>query len=172
MPDDTWQSTPVMRPSPILVLGLGNPILGDDGVGWRVAEQVNLSLGPSRKGVEVDWASLGGISLMERMLGYSHVIIIDSLTTGRHPIGYVSTFPLQDLHDPSSGHTSSAHDASLATALQTARAMGEAVPERIDIVAIETEASFDFSEKLSRAVEVAVPVATRMVMNSIAEIDR
>jgi Ni,Fe-hydrogenase maturation factor len=58
-----------------LVIGLGNPILGDDGVGWKVAEEVRKQMSPSPIGrgvrgegeVDVDFLSLGGISLMEHL---------------------------------------------------------------------------------------------------------
>ena len=65
----------VDRPSSVLVIGLGNPILGDDGVGWRVAEEVKRRLGivdfgsqsavkNPQSAIEVDCVSLGGLSLM------------------------------------------------------------------------------------------------------------
>ena len=44
-----------------LVVGLGNPILGDDGVGWKVAEEVKKQLS-SDSLVDVNCLSLGGIS--------------------------------------------------------------------------------------------------------------
>ena len=65
--------------SKTLILGLGNPILGDDGVGWKVADAVQTRLGTLKVPVEVDFASLGGLSLMERMLGYERVILIDTV---------------------------------------------------------------------------------------------
>jgi hydrogenase maturation protease len=69
-----------------LVVGLGNPILGDDGVGWRVAEEVKrkltFSLDPPLEGedgeIYVDCLSLGGISLMERLIGHDRAILIDA----------------------------------------------------------------------------------------------
>jgi len=64
-----------------LVIGLGNPILGDDGVGWKVAKELTTLIDPDTS-VEIDCASLGGLSLMERMLGYQRVIVIDSMETG------------------------------------------------------------------------------------------
>ncbi len=148
-------------PPKTLVLGLGNPILGDDGVGWKVAEAVQAIVHQS---VEVDCASLGGLSLMERMLGYSRVILIDCMQTGRLPLGEVRSLPLEQLENPSAGHTASAHDTSLMTALQAARSMGGQVPSRIDVVTIEVKLSFDFSESLSPEVAAAVPLATREVL--------
>jgi hydrogenase maturation protease len=148
----------------ILVLGLGNPILGDDGVGWKVAEAVNAMLGPLSARVEVEFASLGGLSLMERMLGYTRAILVDSMETGRDPVGTVRVLALADLEDPMSGHSASAHDASLITALQAAQSMGEQVPARVDLVTIEARLSFDFTENLSAEIAAAVPIATAEVL--------
>ena len=69
-----------------LIIGLGNPILGDDGVGWKVANQLTTIIDPDFS-VEIDCASLGGLSLMERMLGYQRVIVIDLMETGQSPEG-------------------------------------------------------------------------------------
>ena len=51
-----------------LMIGLGNPILGDDGVGWRVAEEVTRKTNRPAD-IEVDCVALGGLSLMERLTG-------------------------------------------------------------------------------------------------------
>jgi hydrogenase maturation protease len=147
-----------------LVLGLGNPILGDDGVGWKVATEVAARIPASPQGADVEFASVGGLGLMERMLGYEHVILVDSIQTGTSPEGAVCVFKLEDLPSPDLGHSASAHDASLATALQAARQLDANVPERVDIVAVETRASFEFTEKLSPPVAAAVPSATRKVL--------
>jgi hydrogenase maturation protease len=146
-----------------LIIGLGNPILGDDGVGWKAAEAVKAVIG-NQSSVEVDCASLGGLSLMERMLGYQRVILIDSMETGQSPEGSVRVFPLFALPNPTAGHTASAHDTSLLNALRAARTLGADVPERVDVVAIETKSAYDFSEELSEAVSAAVPIAVQKVI--------
>lgn len=151
----------------ILVIGLGNPILGDDGVGWKIAEDIASRLG-SRGDVEVDCLAVGGLSLMERMLGYQHVILVDSIQTGNHPEGAVRAFRLQDLPNPLWGHSASAHDASLATALATAQLMGASTPCRVEIVAVETRGGLDFSEHLSPSIAQSVPNAAQMVLELLS----
>ncbi len=146
-----------------LVIGLGNPILGDDGVGWKVAQELDNAI-HADSSVEIDCASLGGLSLMERMLGYRRVILIDSMETGQSPEGSVKVFPLADLGNPFAGHSASAHDASLLTALQTAKFIGAEIPARVDVVAIEARNVYDFSENLSPAIEKAVPAAVKEVL--------
>lgn len=81
-----------------IIIGLGNPILGDDSVGWRVAELVRQFIersGSPHPDLEVDCLALGGISLMERMVGYDRAIIIDALTTQQKPVGVFSIFLLK-----------------------------------------------------------------------------
>ena len=147
-----------------LVIGLGNPILGDDGVGWKIAEEVASVVGQDTS-VEIDSVALGGLSLMERMLGYDRVVLVDSMETGQGPVGSVKAFPLASLSDPMAGHSASAHDTSLITALKTAESIGASIPKKVDVVAIEAQNVYDFSEELSPPVAAAVPEAVQAVLD-------
>ena len=149
-----------------LVIGLGNPILGDDGVGWKIADEVAAAVGPQSP-IEIDTAALGGLSLMERMLDYDRVVLVDSMETGQNPVGSVQTFPLASLPDPMAGHSASTHDTSLITALKTAESIGADIPKRVDVVAIEAQNVYDFSEELSPSVAAAVPRAVQAVLDLI-----
>jgi hydrogenase maturation protease len=151
-----------------LILGLGNPILGDDGAGWRVVESVSQQLA-GKPDVEADFVSLGGLNLMERLTGYERVILVDSIFTKQKPIGTVSRFALSDMPDLTAGHSASAHDTSLHTALTAGRNMSIPLPsdEDIFIVAIEAENVYDFSESLSPKVSEAIPRATEAVLKLI-----
>ena len=159
-----------------LIIGLGNPILGDDGVGWVVAEQVrSVLLDPQStiynpQSVEVDCASLGGLSLMERLTDAERVILVDAIFTGTVPVGTVSRFLLDELPNLSAGHSASAHDTSLRNALQVGRDMHVPLPEdeNVLIVTVEAEAVYDFSQELSPAVAAAVPVALQNVLELIS----
>jgi hydrogenase maturation protease len=153
-----------------LVVGLGNPILGDDGAGWKVAEEVEQRLlkSPGTSEVSVVCVSLGGLSLMERLIGYQHAIVIDAIGTGQHPIGTAYHFRLDDLYDPTSGHTTAAHDVSLMKAIEIGRSLGAEVPDRIDVVAIESPYVYDFSEDLTPPVAAAVSPAVELVMQLLA----
>jgi len=151
-----------------LVIGLGNPILGDDGVGWKVAGQLTRLIDPGSS-VEIDCAALGGLSLMERMLGYQRVIVIDSIDSREGPEGSIRIFPLAELANPYAGHSASAHDSSLITALAAARSLGVETPTRVDVVAIEARNVRDFSEHLSPQIAAAVPLAAKAVLELLAD---
>jgi hydrogenase maturation protease len=148
-----------------LVIGLGNPILGDDGVGWRVVEEIARQT-VSNPEVEVDCVSLGGLSLMERLTGSERVILVDSIYTGKNPNGTVRQLSLNEIPDISSGHTASAHDTSLLNAMKLGRSMEIPLPsdKNVFIIAIEAENVYDFSEMLSPKVEAAVPQAVEIVL--------
>ena len=63
-----------------LIVGLGNPILTDDGVGVKVAYAVEEALSPNiPENLTVTEASVGGLRLMELMVGYDRVILIDAI---------------------------------------------------------------------------------------------
>ncbi len=143
-----------------LVLGLGNPALGDDGVGWQIAEQIRRQV--SDPSVEVDCVGVGGLSLMERLIGYDRAILIDAITTGQQPSGTVTCFRLDALTNLAAGHTSSSHDMTLQTALQLGRRMKLQLPDPVMVVALEAQNVYDFSEELSPPVEAAMPQAVQM----------
>lgn len=154
-----------------LVVGLGNPILGDDGVGWKVLAQIKQRY--KEKGLsepfETDFLAVGGLSLMERLVGYEKVIIIDAITTGTTRPGQVVCLSLDELPNHASGHLGSAHDTSLQTAIEIGRRTGAHLTEKISIVAIETENKFEFSEELTPLVAAAVPKAVECVLSLILE---
>lgn len=157
-----------------IVIGLGNPILGDDGVGWKVAAEVKKHLnspsplatlpGGEGKQVDVEFLSLGGISLMEHLIGYERAIIIDALVSGQ-PNGSVIVSKLSELPDYSALHTTSAHDTSLQNALKLGKSMGANLPDDVIVVGIATSHVYDFSEELSRSVAEAIPQATKIVID-------
>jgi hydrogenase maturation protease len=87
------------------------------------------------------------------------------METGQNPAGSVQIFPLASLADPMSGHSASAHDTSLMTALKTAEAIGADIPRQVDVVAIEAKNVYDFGEELSPPVAAAVPEAVQAVLD-------
>ena len=156
-----------------IIVGLGNPILGDDGVGWRVAEQVEARLSRFQTGelpthpVEVDCLAVGGLGLMERLVGYDRAIIIDAISTGQVPAGTVACMPIEDLPEWPPGHSASAHDTSLQEALRVGRVSGFSLPGSIMIVTVEALSLFEFSEELTPPVESAVSRAVQSVFNQL-----
>lgn len=165
-----------------LLIGLGNPILGDDGVGWRVAEEVKKQIPSSRLrhpspsaredggegDIDVDFLSLGGLSLMEHLIGYERVILIDALASDQKA-GSVTVAKLSELPDYSALHTSSAHDTSLQNALKLGKRLGVNLPDEVVVIGIVTNQAHDFSEELSLPVANAVPEAAKIVLDLLGQ---
>lgn len=150
-----------------LVVGLGNPILGDDGVGWVVAEQVRKHLSPEVP-ADVDCLSLGGISLMERLIGYERAILVDAFVCDDEP-GEIVLSRLEELPDYSAFHLTSVHDMSLQNAMKLGRQMGARLPDEVAVVGISARHIYDFSEELSPPVLEAVPKATQIVVELLTQ---
>lgn len=154
-----------------LVIGLGNPVLGDDGVGWRVAEALEKRLGNSSADdtTEIVFLSLGGLSLMENMIGYDRVILIDAINTGDGVEGSVYTIGLDDIPNMASSHLGSSHDTSLQNALRVGRSLGASLPHQIHIVAIETRNLYEFSEELSTPIRASIEPAVQAVIKLLEQ---
>lgn len=148
-----------------IVIGLGNPILGDDGVGWRVAEDVRQAIDPGMQ-VDVECLSLGGLSLMEHLIGYERVILIDAFISDEEP-GSIHVSKLSDLPNYSAFHITSAHDTSLQDAIKLGKSLGAKLPVDVTVVGITANYVYDFSEELSQPVRNSVQKATKIVINML-----
>jgi hydrogenase maturation protease len=151
-----------------LIIGLGNPILTDDGVGIQVARALCAALPPDAS-VDVRELSVGGLALMESMIGYERVILIDALLTPGSQPGALRRLSLDNL-----GHalnTASSHDMTLPMALAVGRRLGAALPDddAIVILGIEVQDVLTFSEACTGPVAAAIPAAVQMALAILAE---
>jgi hydrogenase maturation protease len=151
-----------------LIAGLGNPILGDDGVGWKVVDELQKLL-PEDAPFDLLRLSVGGISLMEHLIGYDHAVLIDAFAAGEET-GSILVLKLDELQNYSAYHIASVHDTSLQNAIELGRVMGAPLPDDVTIVGISTRSVFEFSEDLSPAAAASVPYAARIVLNLLEEI--
>ncbi|MBC7228749.1 MAG: hydrogenase maturation protease, partial [Thermoflexales bacterium] len=135
-----------------LILGLGNPLRGDDGVGPRVVAELLRRGLPA--GMEAVDGGTGGLDLLHLMEGWDRVVIVDAAELGRRP-GEFLRFTPEDVHLVGSLVSLSSHSAGLADALALARALGRPLPE-IVIYGVQPE-RMDWEEGLSPAVEAALP---------------
>lgn len=154
---------------PTLVIGLGNPILGDDGVGWRVVDALERRLVRARLDrlaageVELDHLAVGGLRLMERLVGYDRVVLVDAVLASDRP-GTITTAPLAEIVSRLHGHLDSAHDATLVEAISAGRALGAHLPDEVTVVGVAVERVDEFGERLSPAVTAAVAPAVEAIL--------
>jgi hydrogenase maturation protease len=149
-----------------LVLGMGNTILTDDGVGIHVMRGAAERF--QQKGVVFTQASVGGLRLLDFIGGYDRLIIVDAIQTRGGTPGTIHSLHPSDLQ--ASLHAGSSHDLSLQGVLALGREIGLALPskEALTIIAIEAEDVMTFGEACTPAVAAAIPGAVDMVL---AELD-
>jgi hydrogenase maturation protease len=116
-----------------LILGVGNDILMDDGIGPRLVNDLSREL--QIPGAEFKSACVGGLELVESIQGFQRLIIIDAIKTDNGIPGAVYYFN-QDTYSETL-HLSNLHDISFLQALKLAEILGMMVPEAIHIIAIE-----------------------------------
>ncbi len=146
-----------------LVLGLGNPILSDDGVGIRVAGAVQSKV--NRPDVTVLEAGVGGLDLLDLLIGYDRVIIIDAVQTGEGKPGQV--YRLGPDAFQATRHASTPHDVNFATALELGARLGLDLPREIIIFAVEVKDVTSFSEQCTPEVARAVSACVDMVIGEL-----
>lgn len=151
-----------------LIIGLGNPILGDDGVGWQIASQLQ-AIDEIPSDVTIDCLAIGGFSLMEALIGFDRAILVDAIVTQQKPVGSVKLYKLEELPNPFIGHMGSAHDTSLQNALAVGYSLGVHLPIDISIVAVEAQNVYEFSENLTPPVAAAMPEAIAIIRNLLIE---
>ncbi len=144
-----------------IIVGIGNPILGDDGVGIHVLrELVPKTLDQD---IVLEEAFTGGMNLLDIMIGYDRAILIDAVENPDDPPGKTYTM---DALQMTSSHSTNPHDTSFPEALEVARKMGQKnIPSEIHLVGINIRAQYDFKDRLSDEVFRAVPEAVKKVMD-------
>lgn len=133
------------RRNKVLVLGIGNELLKDDGIGPRVVKKLQ-NFFPSGH-VDYSTSLVGGMETIEMMKGYEQALIIDGIITGNELPGtvYYMTHPL----NKSTLHLSNAHDISFDMSVRLAKKLNIPFPQTIRIIAIEICEDREFGENLS-----------------------
>jgi hydrogenase maturation protease len=138
-----------------LVLGLGNTILRDDGVGVYVARSLRERLAGL---ADVGEAELAGFDLIERLKGYERAIIVDAIQLDGETPGTVFRLRPDDMRI--TARLASFHDIDLVTALELGRRLRLAMPDDILIYAVQAEDARTLGEGCTGSVErVIAPLA-------------
>jgi hydrogenase maturation protease len=152
-----------MEPKKILILGLGNILLGDEGVGVRVAEQ--LLSHPLPDEIEVIDGGTAGYELINFFEGKEKVIIVDAVKTNDTP-GSVYKLDLALVQEDETVQLS-LHQIGLKNVFKMASLM-DLNPE-VTLVGIVPKDYQDYNIGLSEEVEKAIPLAIETVLKEIKQ---
>ncbi|MFC1897351.1 hydrogenase maturation protease [Chloroflexota bacterium] len=142
----------------ILVLGIGNPILTDDGVGIKTAQKLK----EENPELDVIETSESGIALLDFVTGYKKLIIIDSIKTEKGKPGDLYKLELDDLKP--SKELSSSHGIGIATAFELGQRLGYNMPKNTSIYAINIKDNTTFGESCTQEVKERIPFITGQII--------
>jgi hydrogenase maturation protease len=151
------------RSAPVVVIGVGNPLRGDDGAGPAVAARLRGRVPP---GVELRVLAGDSAELIEAWAGRRLALIADAVRSGAAP-GTVHRIEAADGELPGLQPGSSTHGLGLAEALALARVLGR-MPGAVVVFGIEGEC-FEQGREPGPAVLRGVEQAARRILAEIGE---
>ncbi len=147
----------------IKVLGIGNLLVGDDGLGPRVLEELKTREVPEN--VELIDAGVGGMAILSWIEDADKIIIIDSVQTGNEPVGTIYRFTDKEM-PPSDMFMLSLHDLNLVDTINIGRVV-QKMPEEIIIYGVEVIRLTEFTKEMTPEVEAAVKEVAELVLEEI-----
>jgi hydrogenase maturation protease len=127
------------------VLGLGNPLMADEGIGVCLVERFGGSA-PDDPDVDFIDAGTGGLAVLHHMAGRCKVIFVDCAYMGQEP-GSIRRFVPEEVRSTKVLAHQSLHEADLLRIIDMARQLGQA-PDEIVIFGIQPE-RVEFRQGLS-----------------------
>jgi len=141
-----------------LILGIGNLILTDDGVGIKIAQKLK----EGNPKLEVIETSEAGIALLDLMVGYDKLVLIDSIKTEKGEPGDLYKLELGDLK-PSKDFASS-HGIGIATVFELGQRLGYDMPKYTSIYAVGIRDNTTFGEECTEEVEERIPLIVKQII--------
>lgn len=121
---------------PVVVLGLGNPLMGDEGTGVYLVEQLGR-FAAEQPSVDFIDAGTGGLSVLHYVEGRRKAVIIDCAFMDEEP-GVIRRFTPEEVRSRKVLAHQSLHEADLMRILEMARQLGQ-VPEQVILFGIQPE---------------------------------
>jgi hydrogenase maturation protease len=149
---------------PLLILGLGNPLQADDGIGCRVAQELAMRAMP---GVEVMDGGTPGVGLINLLQGRTRAIIVDAAEMQIAP-GEIRVFDARQVQLDRARDHISLHHCGVADALALADALKIALPD-ITIVGVQP-ARVEWSAQLTPRVQAALPRVIETVIEQLGAV--
>jgi len=154
--------------SRLLVIGFGNPLRRDDGVGVAALHELHRR-GVEAPGVDLIDGGVRGLNLLSLFEEYEGALVLDAVLANGEPVGEVVEAGLDEarfLLRP----RATLHNLDLGTTFELARALGIRLPQ-VEFVLMKVT-DVGYGEGLSDAVEGALPSMVEIVARKIEEFVR
>lgn len=152
-------------PGPVLILGIGNLLMGDEGIGVHVVRQLEQTRLPD--GVELLDGGTGALSLLEPLQQASRVVLVDATVDDRPPGTVRRLRPRFSAEYP---RTLAAHDIGLKDLLDVFHLTGQRPDVTLFAVSIAPLQGLttELSEPISRVVPRVAELALEEALNPAA----
>jgi len=145
----------------ILILGVGNLLLSDEGVGVHVAQRMMAMDMPPE--VQVVEGGTDGFGLVNVIVQADRMILIDAVKGGGQP-GSIYRFEIEDCPPYPDIFKTSVHQISILEVINLSSLIGST--PRTTIIGIEP-ACIEMGMELSPAVEAKIPKVIRMIEEEV-----
>lgn len=152
----------LLLPRKIVVIGVGNLLLKDEGAGIHVLQALEKKNLPP--GVQLFDGGVSGIGLLDFFQGASKALLIDAADMNRKP-GTVLRFTPEDLRAQAQEIKFSVHDIGVAEVLELAKALGQS-PEEVVIIGIQPK-EIDWGTDLTPEVQASIPEVLQIIQEEI-----
>ena len=149
-----------------LVLGIGNPILGDDGVGFHIAQELAKEI--KDENIDVKDTSIDGLNLLELIVGYDKLIVIDAIMTEEAKAGEIYRLKPRSSSE-TAWSTISLHHLNLATTIQIGKKLfPKEMPGEVIIFAIGAQEVTEVTGEITARVKEAIPRVINLVLEELS----
>ncbi|MBU4557054.1 MAG: HyaD/HybD family hydrogenase maturation endopeptidase [Actinobacteria bacterium] len=153
-------------PERILVLGIGNILMKDEGVGCRVVEEL-FARYEFPDNVDIDDSGTMGMMILNLLRQYDFVLIVDAVNGTGYPGGSVVRLAPEDIANNQVMH--SLHDLRFVDVLQAAELIGIRPEGHVVGIQVEDMEPVELTIGLSEPVEAALDTAIDAVLTVLAE---
>ena len=154
------------RQSPVLLLALGNDLLSDDAIGLHVVREVRRRLA-GRAGVDIRETVEMGPALLDFIVGYQTVVIVDAVQTRQAPPGFLHEVEGADLK---ALPNLAPHFFGIGEILALGRVLKMQMPQRVKIFAVEVQDPFLLGTHLTEPLQQALPGIVNRVIAALQEL--
>ena len=151
-----------------MIIGIGNSLLGDDGVGVHIA--LRLSRLIKDENVDVTDTNMGGLNLLDFILGYDKLIIIDAIMTNQSQVGEIYKLGQEKIREPAYLATSPHHFNLPATIEIGRRLFPSEMPKEVVVYAVGAQDVAQITEEITKKVSEAMPKVVKLVLEEIDSI--
>jgi hydrogenase maturation protease len=149
--------------SKVLLLGLGNDILTDDGVGLHIVREIRGRL-HGREDIDVIDTCEMGLSLLDMLIDYPCLVLVDAVQTHQAPPGSLHEVGLDDL---TILPLMAPHYFGIGEIMALGRQLGLKVPECVRIFAVEVMDPFTVNTRMTAPLHQAMPHLVETVMDAV-----